>query len=166
MGQIRGTHASVCGIFSGGGCSCNGGLRPGVRVLTDLPAADTNFALPDGDGVALQCAQHPIAPKSDAGKPKIFRFFINQFPMAMREVALHMERGNDDPGHVYRGWMYVDNGFYRYTDAMQRHQIEEVMAEDPTTEEEAAIAVAANALIRLELLMRSRRLNLDTEPGP
>ena len=130
------------------------------------------------DGVALQAAQHPFASKSDAGKPKIFQFFLQQFPLSMGRVADHMEAGCRDPGHVFLGWQDVENGFERYTDAMLRHLLEEVVAavtdidrkegvDKNWIEERQAVAVAANSLIRLELLLRRRRsLNLDAEPGP
>lgn len=129
-----------------------------------------------GDGVALNAVAHPVPPKSDAGKSKPFQFFLQQFPLSFKAVAIHMEKGCSDPGHVFLGWTEVENGFARYTDAMLRHLSEEV--EETVTlidreegydrewaEEQSAIAVAANAMIRLELLLRKRRnLNLDARP--
>jgi hypothetical protein len=84
-----------------------------------------------------------------------------------------MEKGCSDPGHVFLGWTEVENGFARYTDAMLRHLLEEINEtitdiereegyDREWAEEQGAIAVAANAMIRLELLLRRRRnLNLD-----
>lgn len=115
--------------------------------------------------------------KFDQGKPKPFQFFMQQFPLSVGRVALHMEKGCGDPGHVFLGWAEVENGFARYTDAMLRHLLEEVMEtvtlidheegyDREWAEEQAAIATAANAMIRLELLLRRRRnLNLDARPG-
>lgn len=111
--------------------------------------------------------------KLDAGKPKVFQFFMQQFPLGMQQLALHMERGCSDPGHVFLGWQGVESGYERYSDAMVRHTLEEIIAtvtdidreegvDKGHIEERQAIAVAANALIRLELLLRKRRsLNLD-----
>jgi hypothetical protein len=127
----------------------------------------------DAFGVALNAAAHPFAAKSDAGKPKPFQFFMQQFPLGIKAVAAHMEKGCSDPGHVFLGWTEVENGFARYTDAMLRHLLEEINEtitdiereegyDREWAEEQGAIAVAANAMIRLELLLRRRRnLNLD-----
>lgn len=123
------------------------------------------------DGVALNSVSHPV-PKSDFGKPKPYTYFIQQFPLGFRAVAQHMEKGCQDPGHVFLGWQDVENGYERYTDAMARHLLEEVLCvvtdidregvDKGWIEERQAIAVAANAMIRLELLLRKRRnLNLD-----
>lgn len=132
------------------------------------------------DGVALQAATHPVnktaGVKLDGGKPQPYAFFVKQFPMSIAEVARHMERTCDDPGHVFLGWRTVENGFRRYTEALLRHLVEEADpgmtheeiengAPRPDREVESAIAVAANALIRLEIALRNRRrnLNLDVE---
>lgn len=117
----------------------------------------------------------PLGPKDDHFKPKPFKFFFQQFPLGLRWVANHMEKGCDDPGHVFLGWQGVEDGFQRYTDAMLRHLTEEVIRtvtdvdkeegrDANWMEEQHATAVAANAMIRLELLLRKRRsLNLARE---
>ena len=56
------------------------------------------------------------------------------------------------------GWRLVDNGFDRYTDALYRHLLAEHMGEEHDDETGLlhAAHTAANALIRLELLLRQR----------
>lgn len=126
------------------------------------------------DGAALNATTHPFAAKSDAGKPKPYMYFVRQFPLGFKAVALHMERGCQDPGHVFLGWQNVEDGLRRYTEALLRHLSEH--CPEPTEEDvedgiadpilgvaiRQAEAVAANAMIRLELLLRQReKLNLD-----
>lgn len=125
------------------------------------------------DGVASQAMSPPRPAKADHLKPKPYQFFVLQFPLGFLAVAKHMEAGCDDPGHVFLGWREVEDGFRRYTDAMIRHLLEgedvpmnRLGYDRSKTEEQHAIATAANAMIRLELLLRKRRnLNLDARPA-
>ena len=56
-------------------------------------------------------------------------------------------------------WRKVPNGVTRYTDALLRHLLAEAMGEeyDPESELLHAAHTAANALIRLEVMLRQRR---------
>ena len=97
--------------------------------------------------------------KLDEGKPK---FFINvrwQFWRALEALAHHTEKGNHEPGHVLKGWTTVENGYERYTEALERHLHEEAMRygcpDDRSRGEliEHATATLWNAAARLELLL-------------
>lgn len=57
------------------------------------------------------------------------------------------------------GWLEVERGFERYTDAMFRHWLLEFSEDrDPELDVLHAAQVAWNALARLELLLRGRDL--------
>ena len=60
-------------------------------------------------------------------------------------------------------WALVPNGTRRYTDAMLRHLLREATGEylDPESKLPHAAHLAANALIRLELLLRE-----EMQPQP
>lgn len=157
MGKIYGVHSSYCAIVTPDPC------REG-------PVQCTCQASPDN---LVEEASHP--PKDDQGKAKIYQFFMQQFPLGMIELARHMEKGCSDPGHVFLGWQSIENGFQRYSDAMLRHLLEEIIAtvtdidreevDKLLVEKTQAVATAANAMIRLELLLRKHRnLNLDERP--
>lgn len=93
--------------------------------------------------------------KHDGGKPKLNRFFIQQFPLSMAAISHVMELGAER--YTYRGWQNTENGIERYTDALVRHLWTEVF--EHWNEEDKcshSTQVAVNALIRLELELREQ----------
>lgn len=95
--------------------------------------------------------------KLDSGKPDLWMHLFDNFPRAIREVALHCEEGDAEEGHVHGGWAEVPNGYDRYSAALLRHLLEEVEVAKPREwgrQVRSARAVAVNALIRLEILLR------------
>lgn len=101
--------------------------------------------------------------KLDAGKPPIWRGFIQSFPRGIEEVAVVTMEGCNEPGHVYGGWLSVTDGYARYSDAMGRHQLEEARLPLPTdiVQQNKMIKVCAtvawNDMARLEHLIRDFR---------
>ena len=96
----------------------------------------------------------PGAVKYDAGKAPIFRGAIAYFPGILSGVARISEFGAKK--YAWNGYLYVDDGLNRYTDAMVRHLIEEAKGEvlDPDSGLPHAWHTAWNALARGELLIR------------
>lgn len=94
--------------------------------------------------------------KHDTGKPRP-TLLVMSLAEAVNEVAKVLTYGaakyDDD------NWRKVPNGVTRYTDALLRHLLAEAMGEeyDPESELLHAAHTAANALIRLEVMLRQRR---------
>ncbi len=119
----------------------------------------TGQRLPQGPACDNSEPERKPGVKLDAGKPK---YFINvrwQFWRALEALAHHTEKGNNEPGHVPKGWTAVDNGYERYTEALERHLHEEAMRygqhDERSRQEliEHATATLWNAAARLELLL-------------
>jgi Domain of unknown function (DUF5664) len=114
--------------------------------------------------------------KLDADKVPVYTEFLMQFPRAIQAVARIGAEGTQAPGHVRSGWQGVPQGYERYSNALGRHILDEIIwATTPTTPEEvdpdyelmhAAATVAWNAMARLELLLREHPERLDTSPAP
>jgi hypothetical protein len=91
--------------------------------------------------------------KLDAGKIRpdlIFRGFARALKEVARVGTFGADKYSDD------GWMVVENGRVRYTDALYRHLLQESIGEvvDPESELHHAAHSAWNALARLELMLR------------
>jgi hypothetical protein len=98
--------------------------------------------------------------KLDEGKPKYFQNVRLQFWRALEALAHHTEKGNAEPGHTPGGWKEVEDGYLRYTEALERHLHEEaaLLESQPgvTTRDLQighATAVLWNAAARLEHLL-------------
>lgn len=90
--------------------------------------------------------------KEDTGKPRpsLVTGGLSRAVEAVVEVATYGAGKYAD-----NGWESVDNGVQRYTDAMVRHLLAETRElRDPESGFLHAAAVACNALIRLELMLR------------
>jgi hypothetical protein len=100
---------------------------------------------------------HSPGAKLDAGKPRL-SLVLGGFPRALTEVAKVGTYGAKK--YTDNGWQTVSNGFERYTDAMQRHQMAEWKGEenDRDTDLKHAAHLAWNALARLELLLRAEEV--------
>jgi hypothetical protein len=98
--------------------------------------------------------------KLDEGKPKYFQNVRTQFWRALEALALHTEKGNQELGHTPGGWKEVQDGYLRYTEALERHLHEEAMIlgspgslTGRSLQIEHATAVLWNAAARLEHLL-------------
>lgn len=91
--------------------------------------------------------------KLDAGKNRLSLIMFG-FALALEEVGKVGTYGANK--YTEDGWMSVNNGRKRYTDAMFRHLLREGSGEerDPDTELYHAAHTAWNALARLELTIR------------
>ena len=91
--------------------------------------------------------------KADSHKNKLGLVFMG-FPRALNQIGLVATFG----AHKYtpNGWVKVDNGIERYTDALFRHFLAEAQGEkrDPESNLLHAAHAAWNALARLELMLR------------
>ena len=96
--------------------------------------------------------QHEAGAKLDAGKP-MAGLVLGDFAMALQEVVKVGTYGAEK--YSKHGWIHVDNGFNRYTDAMIRHWLDECRGEvmDPDTHLLHAAQLAWNALARLHFLV-------------
>jgi hypothetical protein len=96
---------------------------------------------------------HQPGSKLDANKPRMSLVF-GAFPRALTQIAHVGTFGAAK--YTAHGWLYVPNGFDRYTDALYRHLIAEHLGEQ--TDDQSGLHHAAhaawNALARLELLLR------------
>ena len=100
--------------------------------------------------------QHAPGAKLDAGKPRV-GLVLGSFSRALREVCEVGTYGANF--YSPNGWLSVENGLERYTDAMLRHYLAEEIegSIDPATNLKHAAQVAWNALARLELMLRAER---------
>lgn len=96
--------------------------------------------------------------KDDATKTKA-GLVLQDFSLALMAVSALGTFGIQKYGAS--NWLRVDDAVARYTDAMSRHFLSEGSQEvDPETGMHHAVAVAWNALARLELMIREEeRLN-------
>lgn len=96
--------------------------------------------------------------KLDAGKAPVMRGLLHYFPSACKQVALLSQVGADK--YSWNGWESVPDGVNRYSDAMARHLLDEAHAylDDAPggTGMPHAVAVAWNAMARLELILREQ----------
>lgn len=94
--------------------------------------------------------------KLDEGKPRL-GLVLCGFPRALREVGRVGTFGAAK--YTDHGWLLVERGYERYTDAMLRHILAEYA--DGDDDEESGILHAAhvawNALARLEFKLISTR---------
>lgn len=103
--------------------------------------------------------QHEPGAKLDAGKIQM-GLVMNGFPRALMAVGEVATFGAKK--YSPNGWMKVENGVTRYTDAMYRHALTEPMeAVDPQTGLLHAAHVAWNALARLELMIQGTTGTLE-----
>lgn len=105
--------------------------------------------------------QHKAGVKLDQGKPRLSLVF-GGFSMALMEVGKVGTFGAQK--YTDSGWVTVENGRERYTDAMLRHVLAEYSGESVDSESELLHAAHAawNALARLELELRK---NLTDRSG-
>lgn len=95
--------------------------------------------------------RNPSRPKDDQDKP--IAGALLDFSRALTEISKLATFGAKK--YKRSSWIEVNNGQERYTDAMLRHLLKEVIeSKDPETEIEHDVAVAWNALARLELRLR------------
>jgi hypothetical protein len=124
-------------------------------ISRDTPAKTREFD-PTGK------SNHEPGAKLDAGKVRP-SLILSAMPMALLEVARVGTYGADK--YSDGGWQHVDNGFNRYTDAMDRHRLKETIEgrfdHDILSETGEhiyhAAQVAWNALARLELMLREEQ---------
>lgn len=98
-------------------------------------------------------AQHEAGAKLDAGKPPVGALMLSM-PRALLAVSDVARYGADK--YTPNGWLFVQDGVARYTNAMLRHVLQEGI--EPHDEESGllhAAQVAWNALARLELMLRN-----------
>lgn len=91
--------------------------------------------------------------KDDSGKPDM-RLVTQYFPRALEAIGQQSTLGAIK--YTVGGWRSVPDGFNRYTSAMLRHHLQETTDEDGIDKEldmHHAVAVAWNAMARLELLL-------------
>lgn len=112
----------------------------------------------DPNGVS----QHSPGTKLDSGKPMV-GLVLGDFAQALHQVSQVGTVGAKK--YSKHGWLKVDEGFNRYTDAMLRHWLAEAGGElfDKDTEMLHAAQVAWNALARLELLIKDMKTRNNCE---
>lgn len=94
--------------------------------------------------------------KHDHGKNRM-GLVIGGFPRSLFAVGEVGTFGADK--YSAHGWLSVENGIERYTDAMYRHLLAEASGEKMDKEMglRHAAAAAWNALARLELILRAEK---------
>lgn len=98
---------------------------------------------------------HTPGAKLDAGKP-LAGLVLGDFARALQQVVAVGTFGANK--YTASGWVQVPGGQRRYTDAMMRHWLAEMVGEacDPQSELLHAAHLAWNALARLELMLRNQ----------
>jgi len=95
--------------------------------------------------------------KHDTGKTPVYRGLFKYFPRALLAVA-DVSAAGYKKYKTWGGWLMIDDGLDRYSDAMGRHMLNEQIEGD--YDEETGCLHAAqeawNALARLELILRSK----------
>lgn len=101
---------------------------------------------------------HQPGAKLDAGKPRP-SLILSGMPRALLEVAQVATFGAAK--YSENGWLQVENGVARYTDALDRHRLLEQVDGplDPESGLKHAAHLAWNALARLELMLREAEDN-------
>lgn len=96
--------------------------------------------------------------KNDLGKNRLGLVLLG-FPFAIQEVGKVGTFGANK--YIAGGWITVENGIERYTDAMLRHLFLEASGEEVDQESKLmhSAHVAWNALARLDLLLREKNDN-------
>ena len=92
--------------------------------------------------------------KMDCGKPSVTRGCLHYFPRAL--VAVAELSSICARKYSWKGWESVPDGVHRYADALGRHELKienDYTRRDPDTGVLEAVAVAWNALARLELIL-------------
>ena len=110
------------------------------------------------DPFAYEYDQHSPGAKLDQGKNRL-GLVLGGFSRALQQVGKVGTQGANK--YSDNGWMEVDDGISRYTDAMLRHYMKEAEGEkfDPELSDMAgediyhAACVAWNALARLDLML-------------
>lgn len=96
---------------------------------------------------------HTPGAKLDAGKVRPALIFTD-----MSRALLAVSEIGTDGAAKYSdgGWLQVEDGFARYSNAMDRHRLKETIEgdRDPDSGSLHAAHLAWNALARLELLLR------------
>lgn len=127
-------------------CSMCDSCINGNRFIAKIrPVTET-----DPNGIA----QHDPGSKLDQGK--LLAGILQQWPRALTAVLEVATFG----AHKYTrgGWMHVENGVERYTDAMFRHLLKEPIEPiDPDSGLSHQAHVAWNALSRLELQLKEKK---------
>ncbi len=98
-------------------------------------------------------ATNPGAVKYDAGKPTLLKGGLTYFPRAIALVSAVSHFGASK--YAWDGWLGVDNGFDRYSEAMVRHLVAE-RSDDPLDPDSRLPHIghtAWNALARTELYL-------------
>lgn len=105
---------------------------------------------------------HEPGAKLDAGKPRL-GLVLGGFARALQAVGQVGTYGANK--YTDDGWITVENGQQRYTDALLRHLLREAAGEqhDPETALLHAAHAAWNALARLDLALREHE---TTTPAP
>ena len=89
---------------------------------------------------------------------------IEDFRRALKEIAKLGSMNNKPFGKYERGsWMNVPNGEVRYKDAFWRHILEGPEGIDPETKLPHDVAIAWNALARLDLRLRREESQAATK---
>lgn len=137
-------------------------IQTRIPVYTEEQAVET-FGPCDIDGGNIEERReesdpngidaHQSGAKLDAGKSPVVQGAIQYFPRALLAVADVSGKGASK--YSWRGWVDVDNGVARYTDALGRHLVAEALAKYDSDLPEVlhASQVAWNALARLELIL-------------
>lgn len=117
--------------------------------------AETHALLPTGEVETDPngLAPHVVGAKLDSGKNRL-GLVLGDFANALEQVGWVGTGGAKK--YTPRGWMSVDNGTERYTDAMLRHMIKHCKGEkaDPDTKLLHLAHAAWNVLAVLELELR------------
>lgn len=99
--------------------------------------------------------QHEAGAKFDGGKVPVMQGVIKQFPRALIAVAALSAQGAEK--YQWNGWESVPDAADRYADAQMRHELYLAAGEefDPESGFHHLVAVAWNALLRLEVAART-----------
>lgn len=139
-----------------------GVTKKNMPVFTKEEAVETfgpcvvepiDYCKPRGEHDPNGIEAHQSGAKLDAGKSPVVRGAIQYFPRALLEVADVSAKGASK--YSWKGWIDVEDGISRYTDALGRHLVQEALEEFDSDLPEVlhAAQVAWNALARLELIL-------------
>lgn len=127
--------------------------------MSDLHVTET-FGEFDPSGLDA----HSPGAKLDAGKNRL-SLVLGGFPRALQAVGRVGTYGANK--YTDNGWMSVERGVERYSDALLRHYFSEAAGErcDKDTDMLHAAHAAWNALARLELMLRGAEVE-DSDSRP